>query len=114
MGGSMFADIRALRLRPWAAILFVALHLPQARECDNRADRDANVEPGGLQLVGVKESPLGFYPTKPVAATHEHFFQQLREVWSDDCPRVLVQVGLQPAAGTMREWSSAALWLRYF
>lgn len=82
--------------------------------CDNRAYRDEDIEPGGLRLLGVKESPLGDYPQAPAATTHEHFFQQLREVWGDDCPRVMVQVGLQPAAGPLRNWTSAALWLHYF
>jgi len=66
--------------------------------CDNRAFRDDELEPGGLKLLGVKESPLGYFPTARAVATLEHFFQQLREVLSDDCPN----------------WSSASLWLRYF
>ena len=68
--------------------------------------RDDELEPGGLKLLGVKESPLGqdatrvpfstpatmflpksgYFPTARAAATLEHFFQQLREVLSDDCP----------------------------
>lgn len=82
--------------------------------CDNRLYRNEEVDPGGLRLVGVKESPLGYYPQVPAATTHEHFFQQLREIWSDDCPRVIAQLGLQPGAGPLRNWTAAALWLRYF
>jgi len=82
--------------------------------CDNRAYRDEEIEPGGLRLLGVKESPLGDFPVAPAAATDEHFFQQLRSVWSDDCPRIMVQLGVQPAPGRFRNWSSAALWLHYF
>ncbi|CAE8654271.1 unnamed protein product, partial [Polarella glacialis] len=82
--------------------------------CDNRAYRDEELEPGGLKLLGVKESPLGYFPEGPAAATHEHFFQQLREVWSDNCPRTMVQLGLQPAPGLLRNWTAASLWMRYF
>lgn len=82
--------------------------------CDNREFRDDETEPGGLKLLGVKESPLGFFPQTPAALTHEHFFQQLREVLTDDCPRIFVEVGLQPAPGLMQNWSSTSLWLRYF
>lgn len=82
--------------------------------CESRSERDAEVEPGGLRLLGVKESPLGDFPRVVAAATQEHFFQQLREVWADDCPRVFVQLGLQPAAGAWRNWTAASLWLRYF
>lgn len=82
--------------------------------CENRASRDEEIGPGGLRLLGVKESPLGYYPTVPVAATHEHFFHQLRQVWTDDCPRLFVQLGLQPSPGVHRNWFSVALWLHYF
>jgi len=82
--------------------------------CENRAYREEEVGPGGLRLIGVKESPLGDFPGIPAPLTHEHFFQQLREVWSDDCPRVMVQLGLQPAPGLLMNWSAAALWLHYF
>jgi len=82
--------------------------------CENRAYRDDDIAPGGLRLLGVTESPLGFFPTAPAAATHEHFFQQLRDVWSDDCPRIMVEVGLQPAAGVLQNWTSTAIWLHYF
>ncbi|CAK9076275.1 unnamed protein product [Durusdinium trenchii] len=82
--------------------------------CSNREFRDDEVEPGGLKLLGVKESPLGFFPHHQAAMTHEHFFQQLREVLTDDCPRIFVEVALQPAAGPMMNWSSTSLWLRYF
>lgn len=82
--------------------------------CDSRAYRDEEVDPGGLKLLGVKESPLGDFPIAPTALTHEHFFQQLREIWSDDCPRIMVQLGLQPAAGRYQNWTAASLWLRYF
>jgi len=121
-----------LRLRPlsapavaacWRATLLVVLLAFQvclaADEaewpvCENRQFRDEDIEPGGLRLLGVKESPLGDFPSAPAAATHEHFFKQLREVWTDDCPRMFVQLGVQPAPGRFREWSSAALWLHYF
>lgn len=82
--------------------------------CDNREFRDDETEPGGLKLLGVKESPLGFFPQTHAALTHEHFFQQLREVLTDDCPRIFVEVGVQPAPGLLQNWSSTSLWLRYF
>jgi len=82
--------------------------------CESRAYRDDEVEPGGLKLLGVKESPLGAFPLVPAGTTHEHFFQQLREVWEDDCPRIAVQIGLQPAPGRLRNWTSAALWAQHF
>lgn len=102
-----------------ALLLWLLWHNVRAEEedwpvCDNRAYRDEEVEPGGLKLLGVKESPLGAFPRTAAAATHEHFFQQLREIWSDDCPRLMVQLGLQPAPGRWRNWSAAALWLHYF
>ncbi|CAJ1334576.1 unnamed protein product [Effrenium voratum] len=99
-------------------LLVVALHLAASQDpwpiCENREFRDDETEPGGLKLLGVKESPLGYFPPFPAALTHEHFFQQLRDVLSDDCPRIFVEIGLQPAAGRLRNWSATALWLRYF
>lgn len=87
---------------------------PQWPVCENRAYRDEEIDPGGLRLLGVKESPLGDFPTSAAAVTHEHLFQQLRETWTDDCPRVMVQLGIQPAPGVHRNWSATSLWLRYF
>eukprot|EP00927_Polykrikos_kofoidii_P078276 TRINITY_DN75120_c0_g1_i1.p1 TRINITY_DN75120_c0_g1~~TRINITY_DN75120_c0_g1_i1.p1 ORF type:complete len:678 (+),score=83.20 TRINITY_DN75120_c0_g1_i1:57-2036(+) len=115
-------------MRPWAVAVVTAMimQLPIAPcvatdadeivwpECDNRAERNADVEPGGLRLLGVTESPLGAFPEGPAAASVEHLVQQLSEVWSDDCPRVLTEIGLQPAAGPLKNWSTAALWLQYF
>jgi len=102
----------------WLGVAMISIACLGAEEdwptCDNRAFRNDEIEPGGLKLLGVKESPLGYYPKWPAAATHEHLFQQLREILSDDCPRIFVEIGLQPAPGPMQNWSASALWLRYF
>eukprot|EP00928_Gymnodinium_smaydae_P030604 TRINITY_DN22711_c0_g1_i1.p1 TRINITY_DN22711_c0_g1~~TRINITY_DN22711_c0_g1_i1.p1 ORF type:complete len:661 (-),score=133.11 TRINITY_DN22711_c0_g1_i1:126-1964(-) len=82
--------------------------------CDSRAERDAEIEPGGLRLLGVKESPLGAFPRGAAAATQEHLIQQLRDVMEDNCPRIAVHIGLQPAAGPLSNWTLPALWLQYF
>lgn len=82
--------------------------------CENRRDRDVEIEPGGLELVGVKSSPLGDFPQTPAANSREHFFHQLRRIWTDDCHRVMVQMGLASSSGPPSFWSDAAIWLRYF
>jgi hypothetical protein len=46
--------------------------------------------------------------------SQDRLFAQLRQVWSDDTPRVMVDLGCHAAHGKYRNVSDALLWLHHF
>ena len=58
--------------------------------------------------------PVGSLPRRWHVTTQELLIRHLRQLWSDDTPRTMVDLGCQAGHGPYRNTSDALLWLQHF